>query len=169
MDATGQSIRENGDAGIRVIDPELRLVPYYPAEEKTLPWYQDAELCRQVDNRACPYTFEQLRRMYSFLNASGDCYYIEYRGNLAGDVTLRDNAEVCIVVCRECQNLHIGRRCVTEILKLAREKGLSAVKANIYTFNEQSRAMFRAAGFHQTEEEWFECRLEGRERNETRA
>lgn len=27
------------------ITPSLRLVPYYPAYETTLPWYQDAELC----------------------------------------------------------------------------------------------------------------------------
>ena len=33
------------------ITPSLRLVPYYPAYETTLPWYQDAELCHQVDNQ----------------------------------------------------------------------------------------------------------------------
>ena len=29
------------------ITPSLRLVPYYPAYETTLPWYQDADVCKQ--------------------------------------------------------------------------------------------------------------------------
>lgn len=35
----------------RTIDPELRLIPYYPDYVTTLPWYQDLSLCKQVDNR----------------------------------------------------------------------------------------------------------------------
>ena len=30
-----------------------------------------------------------------------------------GDVSLRDNAEIAIVVCKEYQNRHIGRKCIT--------------------------------------------------------
>ena len=33
------------------------------------------------------------------------------------------------------------------------------VRANIYTFNEQSRRMFLEVGFKQTDEEWFEYDL----------
>ena len=36
--------------GIRVVDEEISLVPYYPNEETALPWYQDLDVCRQVDN-----------------------------------------------------------------------------------------------------------------------
>ncbi len=72
--------------------------------------------------------------MYDYLTAHGDCYYIEYKGVLVGDVSLRENSEIAVVVCKEYQNQHIGRRCVLEMLKLAREKGMEQVKANIYSF-----------------------------------
>ena len=72
-----------------------------------------------------------------------------------GDVSLRDNTEVAIVVCKDYQNQHIGRRCVKEMIKLAREKGMKTVQANIYSFNEQSKKMFESIGFIKTDDEWF--------------
>ena len=51
---------------IRTIDEELTLVPYYPNEEAALPWYQDREVCKQVDNMDGIYTPEMLRRMYNY-------------------------------------------------------------------------------------------------------
>lgn len=143
----------------RVIDGTLRLLPYFPCYEMTLGWYQDPELCWQVDNIDHVYTPELLKDMYTFLNDNGDCYYIEYRGVLVGDVTLRNNGEICIVICREYQNRHIGRKCVAEMLRLAKEKGFGLVKANIYSFNAQSRHMFLSAGFVRTDEEWYAYRL----------
>ena len=144
---------------VRFIDSDLRLVPYYRNDAASLPWYQDPDVCRQVDNRDGPYDAELLHRMYDYLSTHGECYYIEYRGVLVGDVSLGDNGEAAIVVCREFQNRHIGRRCIAEMLKLAGEKGMGSVRANIYSFNAQSRRMFLAAGFEQTGEEWYECRL----------
>jgi len=141
--------------GPRKIDAEITLVPYYPNEAVTLPWYQDAELCRQVDNRAEPYTLERLRAMYAFLSSHGKCYYIEYRGALVGDVTLKDDGEIAIVVCREYQNRGIGRRCVRAMVALAGEQGMREVRANIYSFNAQSQRMFQSVGFEQIDEEWY--------------
>ena len=99
----------------RIIDNELRLIPYYRNDEASLPWYQD--------------------------------------------VSLRENSEIAVVVCKEYQNQHIGRRCVLEMLKLAREKGMERVKANIYSFNGQSQRMFQSVGFEKTAEEWYESKL----------
>ena len=143
----------------RIVDREIRLVPYYRNDAVSLPWYQNPDVCRQVDNRDTPYDLDLLHRMYDFLSAHGDCYYIEYRGALVGDVTLRDNGEIAIVVCRAFQNRHIGRRCVLDMLKLAREKGMARVTANIYAFNEQSRRMFTSIGFTQTDAEGYACAL----------
>ena len=140
----------------RIIDDEIKLVPYYRNDEVSLAWYQDLDVCKQVDNRDEPYDLELLHRMYDYLCAHGDCYYIEYKGTLVGDVSLRDSAEVAIVVCKEYQNRHIGRRCIADMIALAREKGMEKVKAEIYSFNTQSRAMFLAAGFKQVGEEWYE-------------
>ena len=144
---------------IRTVDDEIRLIPYYRNDEESLPWYQDRELCRQVDNIDHVYDVDLLHSMYDFLSSHGDCFYIEYRGKLVGDVTLRDNSEVAIVVCREYRNLGIGRRCINEMIRLAEEKGMASVKANIYGFNRQSQRMFQAAGFRQTGDEWYEYTL----------
>lgn len=140
----------------RIIDKEIKLVPYYRNDEVSLPWYQNLDVCKQVDNRDEPYDLELLHCMYDYLSSNGDCYYIEYEGKLVGDVSLRDNGEIAIVVCKEYQNRHIGRRCVLNMLKLAKEKGMNKVKANIYSSNKQSQTMFQSIGFVKTEEEWYE-------------
>ena len=145
----------------RIIDNEITLIPYYRNDAVSLPWYQDADVCRQVDNREEPYDLALLHAMYDYLCAHGDCYYIAYKGQLVGDVSLRDNAEVSIVVCKAFQNLHIGRRCIREMLNLAGEKGMAAVRANIYSFNAQSRRTFESLGFYQTDEEWYQFDLPG--------
>lgn len=140
----------------RILDKEIKLVSYYRNDEVSLPWYQNLDVCKQVDNRDEPYDLELLHCMYDYLSSNGDCYYIEHEGKLVGDVSLRDNGEIAIVVCKKYQNRHIGRRCVLDMLKLAKEKGMSKVKANIYSFNKQSQTMFQSIGFVKTEEEWYE-------------
>lgn len=53
---------------VRVVDEEISLVPYYPNEETALPWYQDPDVCRQVDNIDHVYTSERLNAMYKYLS-----------------------------------------------------------------------------------------------------
>lgn len=50
----------------RAIDNEITLIPYYRNDEVLLPWYQDPDVCKQVDNRDEPYTLELLHCMYDF-------------------------------------------------------------------------------------------------------
>ena len=144
----------------RVIDQDITLIPYYPNPEVALAWYQDLDVCKQVDNIDHVYTLDMLNRMYTYLSTHGDCFYIQYRGQLVGDVSLRDSAEISIVVCKAYQNLHIGRRAVLDMLALAGEKGMKAVKANIYAFNLQSKRMFEAVGFQKESEEWYFCQID---------
>ncbi len=143
----------------RTIDKEIRLVPYYRNDAVSLPWYQDPDICKQVDNRDTPYNVDLLHRMYDYLSANGDCYYIEHNGTLVGDVSLRNDGEIAIVICKAYQNRCIGRRCVQAMLQLAQEKGMRSVKANIYAFNTQSQKMFQSVGFRQTDVEWYEYRI----------
>lgn len=138
----------------RIVDKELRLIPYYENYKIALEWYQDLDLCKQVDNIDYPYDLERLKRMYSYLSTRGDCFYIEYQSQLVGDITLKDD-EISIVICKEYQNRHIGRRCVNNIIELAKEKGLNQVRAEIYSFNHQSRQMFMSLGFIPQEDDWY--------------
>ena len=139
----------------RIIDAEITLIPYYPNYETAYAWYQDYDVCKQVDNIDHLYSMDRLKAMYGFLSTHGDCFYIEYRGTLVGDVTLRDNGEISIVICKGYQNKHIGRRCILEMIRLAKEKGFQQVTANIYRFNTQSQKMFLTVGFEKTDEEWY--------------
>ena len=143
----------------RIIGNQIRLIPYYRNDAVSLLWYRDRDVCKQVDNRDTAYDMELLRRMYDYLSTHGDCYYIEYEGKLVGDVSLQDNAEIAIVVSKAFQNQHIGRRCVLEMIKLAGEKGMERVKANISPFNTQSQRMFLSVGFKKIDTEWYEYRL----------
>ena len=88
---------------------DICLVPYYPAYEIALPWYQDAELCHHVDNQNRIYDLSILKNMYQYLSSHGDLFYIEYKGILCGDVCLQTSGEISIVVCKEYQNRHIGK------------------------------------------------------------
>lgn len=132
------------------VDENLSLVKYYPYYKKTLLWYQDLKLCKQVDNVDKVYDLEKLKKMYNYLSKNGECYYIKLfeRGRyyLIGDISLC-NGEISIVISKEYQNRHLGRKAVLTILKRAMEIGFKEVKAKIFDFNSQSKNMFLALGF----------------------
>lgn len=52
----------------KIIDEEIKPVGYYPNYSGALVWYQDPELCRQVENRDSVYDLKLLKAMYSYLN-----------------------------------------------------------------------------------------------------
>ena len=139
----------------RIIDKDIVLIPYSPNPAVSLEWYQDPDVCRQADNIDHVYDLDRLNFMYTYLSTHGDCFYIQYRGQPAGDITLQDNAEISIVICKAYQNRHISRRCVFNMPALAKEKGMKEVKANICSFSTQSRKMFESAGFRKTADEWY--------------
>lgn len=139
----------------RILDEEIQLVKYYPNYAAALPWYQDLELCRQVDNRDTPYDLALLKGMYRYLNRKGDLFYIKYKNRLCGDVCLHPDGEVNIVIAKPFQNKHIGRRVMQGIIQIAKEKGIPQLHAEIYAFNAQSRCMFESIGFRRTDTEQY--------------
>lgn len=143
----------------RVIDDEIVLIRYYPNYKTALAWYQDAELCKQADNRDSVYDLDLLKRMYQYLNKHGDLFYIKYKGRLCGDVCLQPDGGVCIVIAKPFQNQHIGRRVIGEIIRLANERQMQKLSAEIYSFNKQSQKMFRSMGFVKIDDENYELTL----------
>lgn len=143
----------------RVIDDEIKLVPYYPNYAASLKWYQNVELCKQVDNRDAVYDLDRLKRMYKYLNQHGDLFYIKYRSRLCGDVCLQPSGEINIVIAKPFQNKHIGRRVIKEIIRLAKEKDMQELYAEIYTFNTQSQKMFQSLGFQKVDKERYTLTL----------
>ena len=118
----------------RVVDEEILLVRYYPNYKTTLAWYQDLDLCKQVDNRDTAYDLDLLKCMYKYLNKHGDLFYIKFKNRLCGDVCLQPSGEVNIVIAKPFQNKHIGRRVIQEIVRLAKEKQIQKLHAQIYDF-----------------------------------
>ncbi len=141
---------------------KISLIPYYPASETTLAWYQDKTLCKQVDNIDAVYDLDKLNQMYHYLDTHGDLFYIAYDGTLCGDVCLQKTGELSIVICKEYQNRHIGRAVIRGMLAIAAEKGFSQCYAEIYPFNIQSRKMFEALGFVKEDEERYVYSLKQR-------
>ena len=139
----------------RIIDEEIMLVRYYPNYKTSLDWYQDLDLCKQVDNRDTVYDLELLKRMYNYLNKHGDLFYIKYKNRLCGDVCLQPSGEINIVIAKPFQNKHIGRRVVSEIIQLAKEKDIHELRAEIYTFNTQSQKMCQSIGFKKVDDEQY--------------
>lgn len=159
----GGEMTEHAEQPARIVlCDNLELVKYYPYYQRTLAWYQDPVLCRQVDNREQPYDLDKLKRMYHYLSQNGECYYIKYkeqgRWHLVGDISLCGGS-LSIVICPRYQNRHIGREAISGILDRARQLGLCQVEAVIYSFNNQSRKAFEAAGFQQTGRETYRCIL----------
>lgn len=144
----------------RRISDEISLIPYFENYELTLTWYQDYDLCKQVDNIDYIYDKDRLIRMYNYLNDHGLCYYIKYEKNLIGDISLTDDNEISIVIAKDFQNLGIGKLCIKEIIKLAKELKREEIRANIYSFNKQSKKAFTSLGFRQIEEELYVYKIE---------
>lgn len=138
-----------------IIENNLKLISYFPNQEITLKWYQDLDVCKQVDNIDIPYTIERLDAMYNYLSSNGDCYYIEFNNTLVGDVSIFNDNEIAIVVSKEFQNQHIGRKCINQMILLAKAKGIKELKATIFSFNKQSKKMFEAVGFKQVGKELY--------------
>lgn len=139
----------------RIVDQEITLVRYYPNYKTALAWYQDPELCKQVDNRDSVYDLALLKGMYQYLDNHGDLFYIKYKNRLCGDVCLQPSGEVNIVIAKPFQNKQIGRRVMREIIQLAKEKQIPQLRAEIYSFNAQSRKMFQSIGFVKVDDEEF--------------
>ena len=141
------------------IDSEIKLVKYYPNYEEAMTWYQDPQLCKQVDDRDSVYDLDLLKAMYQYLDQKGDLFYIRYQNCLCGDVCLQSDGEINIVVARPFQNKHIGRRVIGKIIELAKEKEMQELYAVIYSFNTQSQKMFESVGFRKTGEERYTLHL----------
>lgn len=143
----------------RIVDAQISLVRYYPNYRTALAWYQDPELCKQVDNRDGVYDLPLLKGMYKYLDRHGDLFYIKYKNRLCGDVCLQPDGEVNIVIAKPFQNKHIGRRVIGEIICLAKEQNIPTLRAEIYSFNTQSQRMFQSMGFVKIDDAHFELKV----------
>ena len=73
--------QNGGKMKTRIVDSEITLILYYRNDAVSLPWYQDPDVVKQVDDRDTPYDVDLLHRMYDYLCANMVRIYIvkEYK------------------------------------------------------------------------------------------
>lgn len=143
-------ISNNIQPGLIKISESLQLKKYYPYYRRTIEWYSDPVVCKQVDNIDHIYDMTRLKAMYRYLCRNGECYYIKYKDRgkwrLIGDISLY-NGQIAVVIAKEWQNRHLGRKCVRALLERAKNIGCKQIEVKIYPFNRQSQKMFLSVGF----------------------
>ncbi len=140
-----------------LISPTLRLRKYGGVFDFALPWYQDPVVLRMSEGEGTePYTLENLKWMYTYLDTHGELYWIE-EDQGAGFVPIGD-----VTLCREDLPIALGSSSVRgrgigkAVLKALIERARAlhwdhlAVQ-NIYSYNAASQKLFLSCGFKETE------------------
>lgn len=137
---------------------DLRLVRLDAPPAEALSWYQDPDTLWMVDGRREPYTPERLARMYAWLSARGELWFIEARDGIpgdatsgwreVGDVTLCPDDLPIVIGEKDLRARHVGRRVVGALCERARALGWREARVGeIYDWNVASQRCFSAAGF----------------------
>ncbi|MCM1047544.1 MAG: GNAT family N-acetyltransferase [Clostridiales bacterium] len=134
------------------IDNSLRLRKYDYDCGFALSWYQDEELVYLVDGRREPYTMEQLKRMYTYLDGHGELYWIEINDVNhyipIGDVTFWQEDMPIVIGDKSFHGKHIGRKVIGALAKRAALLNYDTIYVReIYDFNTASRKCFESVGF----------------------
>ena len=138
---------------------DINLVKYFSDYKLTLPWYEDVETVKMVDNANIPYDLDKLKTMYNYLNYNGDLFYIAYKNKLIGDCAIFDDNMVAVVVSKEYRGRKIGSKVLDKLISYAREKELPYLKAEIYGFNQISKKLFKSKGFEKIGKEMYKLDL----------
>ena len=138
------------------VDESLRLRRFDNEYGFALLWYQDKETTRLVDGEPDSYSPDRLRRMYEYLDAHGELYFIETQENgcwkAIGDVTFWPQDMPIVIGDPAFRRRGIGRKVVCALIQRARTLGFSRLEVGeIYDFNEGSRRCFEACGFRAVE------------------
>ncbi len=134
------------------VTPELRLRKYDGNHAFALSWYQDPETVWLVDGVTAPYDVAKLNRMYTYLNAHGELYFIECLEDGAfrpiGDVTFWQEDMPIVLGDRACRGKGIGRKVVCALAERGRALGYAFLLVDeIYAYNLGSQRMFESVGF----------------------
>lgn len=138
------------------IDNHLRLRKYDGEHHFAFIWYQDMDLVYLVDGDKDPYTTELLEKMYSYLNNSGELYFIEILENRKykpiGDVTFSKEDMPIVIGEPSYRQKGIGRKVIKALVERGRKLGYEKLYVEeIYSYNEGSKRCFESVGFKEYE------------------
>ncbi|MDE5866417.1 MAG: GNAT family N-acetyltransferase, partial [Lachnospiraceae bacterium] len=99
-----------------------------------------------------PYTIERLQRMYTYLDAHGELYWIEINDNNLyipiGDVTFWQEDMPIVIGDKAFHGNHIGRKVISALVSRGALLGYDTLYVQeIYDFNTASQKCFESVGF----------------------
>ncbi len=138
------------------VTPALRLRRFGSVIPEALEWYRDPETVYLVDGNREPYTREKLERMYRYLDAHGELYYIELLEQdlfrPIGDVTFSREDMPLVIGEPACRGKGIGRAVVAALIARGCALGFDSLGVReIYSWNLASRRCFESQGFRPVE------------------
>ena len=140
---------------ILTVGEDLRLRRFDFDYGPALDWYRNPETVYLVDGVMTPYDEEKLDRMYRYLDAHGELYWIELREGETwekiGDAALTpnmagENLPMVLGPIRH-RGRGIGRKVLAALIDRARTLGLTQLQVEIYDWNTASRRCYESAGF----------------------
>lgn len=139
------------------IDNYLRLRRYHKENDFALRWYQDEETLLLVDGKYEPYDIDRLNKMYAYLNAKGELYFIEIKKDNCyipiGDVTFWQEDIPIVIGDKEYRGKGIGKKVIVALVQRAKQLGYALIYVNeIYKYNVSSQKLFENVGFERYEE-----------------
>lgn len=134
------------------VDEEIRLRKYDGVHDFAFSWYQDEETVYLVDGVKSIYSRQQLARMYQYLDAHGELYFIEAldRGKFVpiGDVAFWKDDMPIVIGDQSYRGKGIGRKVIAALIQRGKALGYDSLHVNeIYEFNPVSRHCFESLGF----------------------
>ena len=135
-----------------LIEDGLRLRRFDDVFGFALEWYQDEETNYMVDGKRGVYDFDQLSRMYHYLERKGEVYFIEVKENGTfhpiGDVTFWQDDMPIVIGDKAYRGQGIGRKVLSSLIQRGRKLGWDHLSVGeIYDWNEASRRCFEGLGF----------------------
>ena len=134
------------------ISDTLRLRQFDRQMDGAFAWYQDPELVWLVDGVRRPYSWETLERMYTYLAAHGELYWIETLKNgqfvPIGDVTFSQQDLPIVIGDPRFRGKGIGKQVLGALISRGAALGFSSLNVReIYTYNLASQKCFASMGF----------------------
>ena len=133
------------------INNTLHLRRYDGIHDFALEWYQDIEMVWMVDGDRVPYTPELLSKMYTWLNNSGELYFIEVLEDTwkpIGDVTFWQEDLPIVIGDPRYRGQGIGTKVISALIERGFSLGYDHLEVeDIYDWNQPSRRCFGKLGF----------------------
>ena len=133
-----------------IVSDRLNLIKYDWKNDynRIIKWYSDEETLMLVNGNTNKYDCEQIDRMYDYQSEHGELYFIEYDGEIIGDVTFSQQDMPIVIGEKSLRHSGIGLAVIKKLIERAKSIGYDKIFVQeIYDYNVASQKLFKKAGF----------------------